>query len=175
MFVASYGARFGFKSTIPANTGYHIATFAVTLFIGMGFGWISKEYPDVLGVIKYAGSAYVFYLAWCLARAGVTSDSTNSRHAGFWDGVVLLVLNPKAYLIIGLIFTQFSSVGNVNAAVVVLWITIIFTLNNLVAFCLFSWVGDRIALRFRGEESAKTFNRFLAAMLAAVAVWMLWL
>ena len=174
MFFASNGARFGFKKTIPANIGYHIATFAVTLFIGIGFGWISNEYPGVLAAIKYAGSAYVFYLAWCLSQAGVISDGSKPMHAGFWDGVVLLVLNPKAYLIIGLIFTQFSVAGSANATVIVLWITIVFTLNNMVAFCLWTLAGDRISLRFRGESSARTLNRFFALVLASVAFWMLW-
>ena len=49
MFFAANGARFGFRPTISANVGYHIATWVVTFAIGLGCGgqqgccvWVSE-------------------------------------------------------------------------------------------------------------------------------------
>lgn len=39
MFFAASGARFGFKKTLAANIGYHLATIIITLLIGFGFGF----------------------------------------------------------------------------------------------------------------------------------------
>jgi len=39
MFFAASGAKFGFKKTLSANFGYHLATIIVTLLIGLGFGF----------------------------------------------------------------------------------------------------------------------------------------
>ena len=36
LFFAANGARFGFWATVPANIGYHIATWFVTLAVGGG-------------------------------------------------------------------------------------------------------------------------------------------
>ncbi|OED50376.1 hypothetical protein AB838_02405 [Rhodobacteraceae bacterium (ex Bugula neritina AB1)] len=36
VFAAS-AARFGFAATVPANAGYHLATWIVTAAIGLGF------------------------------------------------------------------------------------------------------------------------------------------
>lgn len=36
MFFAANGARFGFAATVPSNIGYHIATWLVTVVIGLG-------------------------------------------------------------------------------------------------------------------------------------------
>ena len=36
MFFAANGARFGFAATVPSNIGYHIATWLVTVAIGLG-------------------------------------------------------------------------------------------------------------------------------------------
>ncbi len=173
MFFAANGARFGFARTIAANTGYHLATWVVTFAIGLGFGWIATGFPAFLQAIKYAGGLYVFYLAWCLARAGAINHDIDARHAGLFDGVILLVLNPKAYLIIALMFTQFIGAGAELQIILVLWITTVFTLNNLIAFSVWAYVGDRLASAFRHDTRARQLNLFFGFVLAGVAVWML--
>ena len=173
MVFAANGARFGFRATVPANLGYHAATLAVTIAIGLGFGWISREAPLLLMVIRYAGAAYVLYLAWGLARAGVLADETEAKPASAVDGAILLLLNPKAYLIIALMFTQFADASDMDRTALVLWIALIFTLNNAVAFSLYAALGDGLTTRWRSPETARALNLSFAAVLAAVAVWML--
>jgi len=53
----------------------------------------------------------VLWLAWGFIRAArsrATPDSSPSaeRPIGFWTGAVVLLLNPKAYCIIAVMFTQ---------------------------------------------------------------------
>jgi len=173
MFFAANGARFGFRATIPANLGYHAATFVVTLAIGLGFDWISREAPQFLTVIRYAGVAYVLYLSWRLAWAGVAMGGAEASPASALDGAILLLLNPKAYLIIALMFTQFAGAADVNQTAFVALIAVIFTINNAVAFSLYAALGDGMTARWRSPETARTLNMTLAAVLAAVALWML--
>jgi threonine/homoserine/homoserine lactone efflux protein len=79
----------------------------VTLTIGLGFSASIQQFPAVSGIIKVLGSLYVLWIAWKMLSAGVLQDSTDAKPANFWDGCVLLLLNPKAYILITLIFTQF--------------------------------------------------------------------
>lgn len=173
LFFAANGARFGFRATVLANLGYHAATLAVTIVIGLGFDWVSREAPMFLSVIRYAGTAYVLWLAWGLAQAGVLADEADARPASAVDGVVLLLLNPKAYLIIALMFTQFSGDADEGKTMQVLWISVIFTLNNAVAFSLYAALGDVMTARWRSPETARVLNLGFAAVLAGVAIWML--
>lgn len=173
MFFAANGARFGVRATLPASAGYHLATWIVTAAIGFGFAATLERFPQLFVAIKWAGSAYVLYLAWKLFRAGAIENMGEARPAGFMDGVVLLVLNPKAYVIIALMFTQFLSSGGEDRLALVLLITTVFTLNNLVAFTAWTAVGDGIARQFQDEAHAHRMNMVLGAILAAVAVWML--
>ena len=173
MFFAANGARFGFRSTVPATTGYHIATWIVTVAIGLGFGWIAVEVPAFLTVIKYLGSAYVFYLAWILICAGTIRNNTSPRHASFLDGVLLLLLNPKAYVIIALMFTQFTNSDDETSLLLVLWISTVFTINNLIAFSIWTLAGDKLAALFRQEAQARFLNIFFGGVLTMVAIWML--
>lgn len=172
IFFAANGARFGFAATIPANAGYHAATWIATAAIGFGFAAVLDRAPLVFDVIKYAGSAYVLWLAWKLFRSGASDSAGEAAPARFMDGALLLALNPKAYVIIALIFAQFLSQAGDDQALAVLWIATIFTVNNLIAFTLWTIAGDRIARLFRNEASGRRLNMIFGAVLAAVAVWM---
>ncbi len=172
LFFAANGARFGFWGTARASVGYHIATWVVTFLIGLGFGGIATGFPEALVLVKYLGSAYVLYLAWRLFRAGVVED-VEPKPAGFVDGVVLLVLNPKAYFIISAMFTQFIAGDDATRPALILWITTVFTLNNWIAFSLWTYAGDKLLRGFRNEARAKKLNTLFAVILAGVALWML--
>ena len=172
LFFAANGARFGFRSTVPANAGYHAATWIVTAGIGFGFISAFDRFPNAFLTVKIAGSVYVLWIAWKLFRSGVLREGGIAKPATFVDGAVLLLLNPKAYVIIALMFTQFLDPAS-EQLVAVLLISTVFTFNNLVAFSVWTLVGDRISLMFRTPESAHRLNMTFGALLAIVGVWML--
>lgn len=173
IFFAANSARFGFRATVPANIGYHIATWLVTAAVGFGFMAAFTSHPQIFMALKIAGAVYVLWLAWKLLSAGTLEGSGTAKPATFMDGVVLLILNPKAYVIIALMFTQFLGPSEVEQVALVLLITTIFTFNNLIAFSIWGLVGDKLAGYFRTPESAQKLNMIFGIMLAAVAVWML--
>ena len=70
MFFAANGARFGFAATVPSNIGYHIATWLVTVVIGLGMITALNDYPNAFLALKISGAAYVLWLAWKLIRVG---------------------------------------------------------------------------------------------------------
>lgn len=148
MFFAANGARFGFRATLAANAGYHIATWIVTLALGFGFLEVVEAVPQVFTALKFGGSIYVFWLAWKLFRSGALESTERPKPAAFRDGVALLLLNPKAYVIIGLMFTQFIYSGTATPVISVLLITTVFTVNNLAAFCLWAFMGDKMPVCF---------------------------
>jgi len=172
MFFAANGARFGIGATLPANLGYHIATWIVTAAIGFGILAAFAANPRVFFALKIAGSLYVLWLAWRLFRSGAHEGAAQAQPAGFGTGIVLLLFNPKAYIIIALMFTQFAASDAAAPWHLVLIITTVFTLNNLVAFLVWTVAGNWLARQFSDQQSAVRINRFFGAVLAAVAVWM---
>jgi len=170
MFFAANSARFGFRKTIPANLGYHMATWVVTFVIGYGFSGTAENYPNIFRYIGYAGSLYVFYLAWLFLSAGKTNEAVCPKDITFWDGVILLTLNPKAYVIISAMFSQFLLLD--SSIMLIIWITTVFTLNNLLAFCIWGYIGDKLLYQFRSEKNAKVLNTLFGIILLGVAVWM---
>ncbi len=173
MFFAAIGARFGTVASLPASAGYHAATWIVTLAIGAGFAGLASTGPAAFTVLKYAGSAYVLWLGWTFLRAGASDARTEPRRAGVIDGAALLVLNPKAYVIIALMFTQFLPQGAPDYPKLLVLITTVFTLNNLLAFLVWTVLGDALARMFRSQAQARALNVVFGAMLVGVALWML--
>lgn len=172
MFFAANGARFGFRSTVPSNVGYHLATWVVTAAIGFGFIAALDRFPEIFLFLKTAGSLYVLWIAWKIFRAGTLEGHETAKPAAFIDGVVLLILNPKAYVIIALMFTQFLGQLEGGWVVTVILITTVFTINNFISFSIWALIGDKIAGYFRTPESARKLNMLFGIILAAVAVWM---
>ncbi|NIZ60515.1 lysine transporter LysE [Sedimentitalea sp. CY04] len=173
MFFAANGARFGLLATLRANFGYHLATWLVTAAIGLGFVTTLDRFPQIFVLLKWAGAVYVFWLAWKLIRSGVLQGNESARPASFVDGAVLLLLNPKGYVIIALMFSQFLTPSNTDAVTFILLITTAFTLNNFIAFVVWTMIGDQIASHFRSPDSARRLNTLFGGMLALVAMWML--
>jgi len=173
LFFAANGARFGVRRTLPASVGYHVATWLVTAAIGFGFLGALAAAPGAFVLLKVAGALYVLWIAWGLLRAGVWQQDVEACPASFRDGTMLLLLNPKAYVIIALMFTQFLSVPDTNRTLLVLGITTLFTLNNLIAFTLWTMMGARLGMLFARAGSARAMNVGFGLMLGGVAMWML--
>jgi len=169
MVFAAMGARHGVAGTWRASLGYHAATWLVTLGIGLGFDVALGDRPVIARAVQVVGAAYVLWLAWQLWRAGAVQDRPESAPAmGIVGGAVLLLFNPKAYMIIALMFTQFAQAPGLG----VIGVSTVFTLNNALAFTLWTAVGATLTTLWARPDAAARLNRGLALMLAAVAVWM---
>ncbi|MFV1495143.1 LysE family translocator [Phaeobacter sp. JH20_02] len=186
LFFAANGARFGMRATIPATAGYHIATALVTLLIGSSALLAQAVSQEAFRWLTLAGAAYVLWLAWGMWCADGAASGAQARPARFGDGVVLLLLNPKAYVIIAVMFSQFLAPADPARTAddaapllfsgqlgLVMIITLIFTLNNLVAFSIWTWIGEGLARWIFRDDRARRMNRGFALLLAAVGLWML--
>ena len=177
-FFAGIGAAQGLRAAVPALVGYHVATFIVTVVIGLGMGATILENPLASKVLGALGSVYVLWLAFTFVRAARArtgaekSAPTKHRRIGWWAGAIVLVLNPKAYYIIAVMFTQFLRPPTDNNLIAVLVITVVFTLNNLVAFIAWTIGGGALTLLFRSERAKRWIDYLFAATLMGVAIWM---
>ena len=157
MFFAANGAKFGFVDTLSANFGYHLATILITFFIGLGFSLFYSFIKNQYQYIQILGSLYVIYLAYKFYKAGTYNENAKNLNCTFMDGVVLLLFNPKAYVIISLMFTMF--LDNSQNIFKIILISLIFTVNNCVSFTLWTLFGDLIGAKFRNKKYSKILNK----------------
>ncbi|WP_238547731.1 LysE family translocator [Meridianimarinicoccus roseus] len=143
LFFAALGARGPLREAAAPMAGYHMATWAVTVAMGLGAFGMVQVLPGLTRWLGYAGAGYLLFLAAGLLRAGPGSGLNSPDRAGIGTGAALLLLNPKAYVIIALMFAQFAEAAGSPGGVV--WIATVFTLNNLAAFALWTVLGERLA------------------------------
>lgn len=176
-FFAGIGATRGLRAAVPPLAGYHLATFVVTAALGLGLGVTLGDHPGALRILGLAGSCYVLWLAVVFLRSALTrqtAETTGTASAtkvSFGSGVLVLVLNPKAYYIITAMFAQFLGAGGAGPGDV-LAITTVFTLNNVVAFVVWTLAGSALTAVFRGDRARRWIDGFFALTLLGVALWM---
>ncbi|MAM61876.1 LysE family translocator [Maritimibacter sp. UBA3975] len=170
VFFAANGARFGLRATLGLSAGYHLATWLVTVGLAAGLAAALADRPAWLSGLRWGGCAYMLWLAYGFLRSGHTRAEVAPQPAGFRDGAVLLLLNPKAYVIILLMLSQFMAPFAAYGGGAM--IATLFTLNNLAAFTTWTLAGDLLLRRFRDPVSGRRLNIAFGLLLAGVAVWM---
>lgn len=75
MFFAAIGGRFGLRASIPASTGYHLATFIVTAAVGLGFSGLATLRPVLFDLLRFGGGSLCL-----LAGLGVLAHGGYDRH-----------------------------------------------------------------------------------------------
>ena len=70
IMVLSSGLTYGFRRTLPHIAGITIGFAFMVGAVGLGFGTIFIAYPVLQTILKYAGAAYLVYLAVAIAMSG---------------------------------------------------------------------------------------------------------
>jgi threonine/homoserine/homoserine lactone efflux protein len=94
------GLNFGFRRGQPHLWGVALGFAVMVLAVGLGLGAVFAAYPVAYAVLKYAGAAYLLYLAWQIATAGPVedSDAAEGRPMSFLEAAAFQWLNPKGWV-----------------------------------------------------------------------------
>ena len=107
------GLNFGFRRGLPHLWGVALGFAVMVLSVGLGLGAVFQAYPAAYTVLKYAGAAYLLYLAWKTFRSTGTmlapTDGLRPHPIGvvFRQGLLTNLLNPKMALFVLALFPQF--------------------------------------------------------------------
>jgi threonine/homoserine/homoserine lactone efflux protein len=107
--LAATGAVFGFRGGVPFLVGI-LSGLAVAIVLGSaGIAALFEALPASRIFVQVCGGLYICYIALKIATAPVaeTRESTGGSAPLFRDGLILNVLNPKAYATFLALFSQF--------------------------------------------------------------------
>lgn len=165
VMVTAAAANFGFRRALPPAFGVTLGFGAMVVASGLGLAGLVHAEPRLHAVLRYAGAAYLLYLAWRIARAGGGgAGATRVRPLTLAEAALFTWVNPKAWVMaLGALAAYTTARGDPWAEVAVI-------AGILSAFCLGSlvlWAGFGAAIgRFLGNPRVRTgFNRTMAALL----------
>jgi threonine/homoserine/homoserine lactone efflux protein len=129
-FILSKGIVSGRKAAFAAAFGVEVGTLVHVLGTVVGISALIAASPVAFNVLKYAGAAYLVYLAYQAARAPAThlSETTPEQSTLRTVGSAALVnvLNPKVALFFLALFPQFIDPGRGSAPVEALVLGLVF-------------------------------------------------
>jgi threonine/homoserine/homoserine lactone efflux protein len=92
-------ANFGFRRTVRQIAGVTAGFGVQVLAAGLGLAGQFQAEPRLHTALKYAGAAYLLYLAWRIATATPSkAGTTRGRPLGFVEGVLVTWVNPKGWV-----------------------------------------------------------------------------
>lgn len=171
---ANLGLRRAMRFCLAVPAGWTLLMLAT----GLGLGALITGVPALRWGVKLFGVAYMLWLAWKLSGAGKLAQVDASRlNVTFWQGVGLQFLNIKAWMLA----LTLTAGWVVNAAgqpspnpgerlgiICVVMVGFAFSSNFIYALAgslLRQWLAQGARLLW--------FNRALAGVLVATALWML--
>ena len=92
----SMGVLHGYKKTIRYILGIVIGFFLLMLVCALVASTLSTLLPIFEMILSIAGAVYIAWLAVETLGASYTFDIGEQKPLGFWRGMMLQVLNPKA-------------------------------------------------------------------------------
>src|SRR5437764_6094271 len=106
LLIASRSVSQGKASGFATLAGIQAGTYCHALAAALGLSQLFLVVPVAYDVVRYAGAAYLLYLAWKTLRSNGTAfvpATTERRHvvgAMFRQGLLTNLLNPKMALFV---------------------------------------------------------------------------
>ncbi len=164
---AGIGSGFGWRAGIRFLIGLFIGTNLATLLVISGLSAIVLTEPVVRSVLVWASIAYFLRLALGIALAGAKVGFIAARQAPrLHDGVILQIINPKAYAVSTLLFGGFAFWDHAPAEYIVklaimniVWVPVHLT---------WLWAGVRVGQLDLDPGVQRAINVAMAVSLMAV-------
>lgn len=113
LLIASRSATQGRASGFATLAGIQLGTYCHALAAAVGLSQLFLIVPLAYDAVRYAGAAYLLYLAWAMLRSSTPALAPSvvpRRHSigtVFRQGLVTNLLNPKMALFVLALFPQF--------------------------------------------------------------------
>ena len=105
---AGIGANYGFKAGLRFVLGLFVGNNAVFLIVAAGLFTALETIPFLRMILAGASLLFLLYLALKIAFAGSKVAFINpGKPPGFWGGLMLQFVNPKAYAINAFFLSNF--------------------------------------------------------------------
>lgn len=170
---ASQGRAAGFKAVAGVSLGL---AFYMLLAV-LGVAEILAAAPLVYGALRWAGVAYLFWLAWEAWRGASETSPGHARdvdHAPFWRGLIANVLNPKALVFYVTLLPGFIAADHAPFWVQALILGAIHLAISIIVHTAIVLGAAQAGTVIASSRHAAPVRRVLAIGIALIAVWLAW-
>ncbi|MFC4913448.1 LysE family translocator [Actinomadura gamaensis] len=182
MFIVAMGGRGGPTTGVMAAVGVATGAFVHAIAAMLGLSALFAAVPTLYHVLRWAGAAYLVFLAIKAFRERGEQDAADGapRPAGpgrlraFWQGMVTNLLNPKVILFNIAFLPQFVNpdIGSPMLQFLILGVTLV--LIGLAVDGTVGLLSGRLAAALRrSRRAARALNVFGGVVFTGLAVRLL--
>ena len=167
---AAHSSRHGFNKSLPLISGMVIGWFLLGVVVAFGALFI-EENENLLRILTYIGVVYIIYLSYQISVSSpVDEKDISDEQLGMGTGIVLQIVNGKAFIHLLILMTTFGTVFGTDLIGKMI-IVILNVAIKLVGW--FGWASFGSALKeiFSDPKSGVLINRILGFSLFCVAIW----
>ncbi|MDV4156059.1 LysE family translocator [Rhizobium brockwellii] len=169
MMLFASGVNFGFRRTIPHMCGIGVGFFSLLIGVGFGLGALLHTVPVVYTALKFAGGAYLVWIAWKIATSrSLSESSTGVEPMSFFAAAAFQWVNPKAWVMAVTAMATYTNPQLYLASVLIVGLA--FAAVNVPSVS--TWAGFGSALRewLSDPVRLKWFNISMAVLLV-LSLW----
>ncbi len=170
--LASSGATFGFRRTIPHALGVALGFPAMLFVVALGLGEVFKHSILLQEIMRYGGAALMMWVAWKIATAKAPgSPGSRSKPFTFLQAAAFQWVNPKAWAMCVGVVGQFLRGENVLLeAGVATFIAVLSGLTSANGWALF---GSALQRWLNTDGRLRAFNLTMAGLVVVGVYWLL--
>ena len=171
---AAMAANHGLAHTMRFVVAVPFGWCLLLLACAVGLGTLVSTVPALGAAIRVAGAAYMLWLAWRLAqRVPLAVDGARTGlDIGFVRGVALQFVNAKAWInALTIAATWIAVEGQVAARLA--WVLPIAAIYGFASNFTYAALGAGLRRWLADGARLLWFNRAMATVLAATAIWVL--
>ena len=162
----------GFKSAMPMVFGILAGDLVYFLFAVFGLAAIATYFSPVFVIVRWAGAAYLLYIAWKFWSAKPGSEQMKPKKEDalktFLAGFSLTMGNPKTIVFYLAILPTVVPLGQMNP-VAFLELTAIVVVCLLIVGCAYAGLAAAARDMFRSEKALGRLNKTAGAMMTGAA------
>ena len=166
MLMAS-GLNYGFRRTLPHVAGVTIGFSFLVAVIGLGLGAVFAAYPVLHTILKYAGAAYLIYLAIVIAMSGPaeTDGTGQGRPMTFFGAALFQWVNVKGWVIAVGAITAYTAIAAYPLNIATL--SVLLFLVGLASSMTWVVLGTSLQSLVKSPRAVRVFNIVMALLLLA--------
>ncbi|CAE6776503.1 LysE family translocator [Paraburkholderia nemoris] len=167
----SAGAQHGFAASMRHVTGATLGFTLLLLLIGLGLHELLAHFPNLIDIVKWAGVGFLLYMTYKLAvDDGKLGADKPTRGPSFAYGAAMQWLNPKAWLASLAGMGAYAADGDGR----VVWqFTVVYFVVCYLSIASWAYAGTFLRRYLQDPKRVRFFNRVMAALLAASALYLL--
>ena len=167
IMLLSSGLIYGFRRTLPHIVGITVGFAFMVGAVGLGLGTVFIAYPVLQTILKYAGIAYLIYLAAVIAMSGPVKSGQDNRRGPmtFWGAAMFQWINVKGWVMVIGTITAYAAIARFPWNIIIQ--VMLSLLLGALSCSVWALFGSVLRPVLTSPRAVRAFNIVMAVLLLA--------